>query len=147
VRKYGCRPTAGISVRSSADPAIFVAGDAALPEAPRGAAPRLSVLYALATGAHVADALADERAGRRLRPFGYWTYGQAIGLGREAVGFATFPFDRALPPYYTGRAGFHLRHFFIWLLFAILRAQRRWPGLPFALGRPHRRSIAAEAPG
>lgn len=123
-------------LRAIDDERIYVVGDACMPGVRRGAPPRMSVFFAMTTGAHVADAIADERSGKRKRPFGFWTYGQAYGLGQTAIGYASFPHDRALPPYYTGRIGFHLRVFFVWLLFTILRAERRWPGLPFYLGRP-----------
>ena len=104
----------------------------------------MSVFYALASGAFVASAIADELKGRRPRRFGFWTYGQAIGLGSAAVGFATFPHDRLVGPLYTGRVGFRLRQFFVWLLFQILRLEMRVPGLPFYLGQPLRR-LPAEA--
>lgn len=123
-------------LRALNDKRIYVVGDACMPSVRRGAPPRMSVFFALTSGAHIADAIADEGAGKRKRPFGFWTYGQAYGLGRHAIGYANFPHDRAFPPYYTGRIGFHLRVFFVWLLFAILCAERRWPGLPFYLGRP-----------
>jgi NADH dehydrogenase FAD-containing subunit len=126
-------------LRALGDSRIYAVGDAGQPRYRCGAPPRMSVFFALATGAHAADAIADELAGRRKRPFGFWTYGQAFGLGRAALGFGNLPHDRAFPPYYTGRTGYYLRHFFVWLLLVILKIERRWPGLPFYLGRPWRR--------
>lgn len=117
---------------------IFAAGDACMTTVRHGAPSRMSVFFALASGAHVADCIADELDGKPPRPFGFWTFGQAIGLGHHAVGFANFPFDRPLPPYYRGRLGYQLRRFFVWLLFRLLVLERRWPGLPFCLGRPRR---------
>jgi NADH dehydrogenase FAD-containing subunit len=129
-------------LRSIADPTIYAAGDAALPVEPCGAPPRMSAFFALATGAFVASAIADEMAGRRQRRFGFWTYGQAIGLGGDAVGFASFPHDRPVGPLYTGRIGYWLRHFFVWVLFQLLRLEMRRPGLPFYLGQSLRRTRA-----
>ncbi len=123
-------------LRSISNRNVHAIGDACVPQIANGAPPRMSVLFAMTTGAHAADAIADELAGRNPRDFGFWTYGQAIGLADHAIGFATFPFDRPVPPYYTGRLGYHVRQFFVWLLFQLLRLERRWPGLPFFFGRP-----------
>lgn len=133
------------ALRSIADDRIYVAGDAALPENRCGAPARMSVFFALTTGAFVAGAIADDFAGKKLRRFGYWTYGQAIGLGREAIGYNSFPFDRAVRPYFTGRTSFHLRSFFVWLLFQIMRMEGRVPGLPFYFGQPLRRTMGRGA--
>lgn len=123
-------------LRSVSDPAIFLAGDAATADLRHSAPPRMSVMFAMTSGAHVAECLIDERSGRGLRRFAFWTYGQAIGLGNEAFGFGNMAYDKAYPPYFTGRIGFQLRHFFVATLFRLLQWERHLPGLPFYLGRP-----------
>lgn len=122
---------------------IYVAGDAAYCDARRSAPPRMSVMFAMTSGAHVANAIVDEAKGKIPRRFGFWTYGQAIGLGSRAVGFGNMRFDTAYAPYFTGRAGYHLRHFFVAMLFRLLLLEARLPGFPFYLGRPLGRNRAA----
>ena len=144
------------------DPHVFAAGDACLPVEWHGAPARMSAFFALATGAHVADTIARLHRGRRPRPFGFWTYGQAIAVGREAVGFATIPYDRQIGPIYRKRTAFFLRWFFVWFLVRLIAIVRRFPALPFWLGRrafrrkavapyglppPLRHTAAADAPG
>ena len=130
-------------LRAHDDPLVYAAGDAAKPSSSCGAPPRMSVFFALTTGAQVADAIADQLGGKRPRRFSYWTYGQAIGLGQRAVGFANFPFDRAIGPLYTGRVGFWMRHFFVWVLFQLLLLEQGMPGLPFYLGQSMLREQAS----
>jgi NADH dehydrogenase FAD-containing subunit len=122
-------------LRALGDPFVFAAGDACIPVERCGAPPRMSAFFALTTGAHVADTIARMHAGRRPRPFGFWTWGQAIGVGQEAVGFATIPYDHQIGPIYRGRTAFRLRSFFVWLLVRLIGLQRRFPALPFWLGR------------
>ncbi|MFG1304756.1 FAD-dependent oxidoreductase [Xanthobacter autotrophicus] len=122
-------------LRALGDPFVFAAGDASIPIERCGAPPRMSAFFALATGAHVADTIARMHAGKRPRPFGFWTWGQAIGVGEEAVGFATMPHDRQIGPIYGGRMAFLLRAFFIRLLVRLIGLHRRFPALPFWLGR------------
>jgi NADH dehydrogenase len=131
-------------LRALSDPSVFVAGDACMPIEWHGAPARMSAFFALTTGAHIADTIARLHAGRRARPFGFWTYGQAIAVGREAVGFATIPYDRQVGPIYRKRAAFFLRWFFVWLLVRLIAIARRCPRLPFWLGRgAYRRKSAA----
>lgn len=122
-------------LRTLDDPFVFAAGDCCIPVEHCGAPPRMSAFFALTTGAHVADTLARMRTSRRPRPFGFWTWGQAIGVGKEAVGFATIPYDRQIGPIYRGRTAFRLRSFFVWLLVRLIGLHRRFPALPFWLGR------------
>lgn len=123
-------------LRASLDGTIFAAGDAAIATLKKSAPTRMSVLFALSSGAYVADAIADELAGKARRRFAFWTYGQAIGLGPYAVGFGNMRYDTAYPPYFTGRAGYHMRNFFVAVLFRLLMLERRWPGFPFYMGHP-----------
>ncbi len=130
-------------LRARGHKAIYAAGDAAYCMARRSAPPRMSVMFAMTSGAHVADAIVDEAKGKVPRRFGFWTYGQAIGLGPNAVGFGNMRFDRAYAPYFTGRTGYHLRHFFVAMLFRLLLLEARMPGFPFYLGRPFGRDRTA----
>ncbi|KAJ56749.1 hypothetical protein ACMU_07370 [Actibacterium mucosum KCTC 23349] len=128
-------------LRAPQDKRIFVVGDAALPDLQKtqGSAPaRMSVFFALASGAHAADVILDERAGRVPRRFAYWTYGQAVGLGDEAIGYGTMRFDQAYRPFFVGKTGAAMRRFFISVLYQLIMLQARWPSLPFFLGRPLR---------
>jgi NADH dehydrogenase FAD-containing subunit len=130
-------------LRALSDPAVFVAGDACIPIEWHGAPARMSAFFALATGAHVADTIVRLHAGSPARPFGFWTYGQAIAVGREAVGFATLPYDRQVGPIYRKRAAFFLRWFFVWVLVQLIAMARRYPRFPFWLGRGAHRTKTA----
>lgn len=123
-------------LQASADGTIYAVGDAAIATLSKSAPARMSVLYALTSGAHVADAIADALSHKAPRRFAFWTYGQAIGLGPVAVGFGNMRYDTAYPPYFTGRAGYHMRNFFVAILYRILLMERIWSGLPFYMGRP-----------
>lgn len=126
-------------LRAKGETDIFCAGDASFAEPKRSAPARMSVMYAMTSGAHVANAILDIHAGKIPKRFGFWTYGQAIGLGSFAVGFGNMRYDKAYPPYFTGRTGYHMRHFFVAVLFRLLMLEARYSGLPFYLGRPWRR--------
>lgn len=114
------------NLRLKDHPEVCVVGDACRPWHDTGAPPRMSAFFALATGAYAADSQT-----RRRGPFRFGTYGQGIGFGRDGVGFSTFPNDRANPPYFTGRAAFGLRNFFVALLFRLLLWQIRFGAFPF----------------
>jgi NADH dehydrogenase len=122
-------------LRTLDDPFVFAVGDACISVERCGAPPRMSAFFALTTGAHVADTIARMHAGKRPKPFGFWTWGQAIAVGDEAVGFATIPHDRQVGPIYRKRIALRLRSFFVWLLVRLIGLQRRFPALPFWLGR------------
>jgi hypothetical protein len=105
----------------------------------------MSAFFALTTGAHVADTIARIHADKQARPFGFWTWGQAIAVGREAVGFASIPYDHPIGPIYRGRLAFRLRWFFVWLLVRLIAITPSFPALPFWLGRgAYRRKDAAK---
>ena len=123
-------------LRAVKHPEVYAAGDAAYCAARKSAPSRMSVMFAMASGAHVADAVVDEAGDKTPRRFGFWTYGQAIGLGPHAVGFGNMRYDTAYAPYFTGRTGYHLRHFFVAMLFRLLLLEAKMPGFPFYLGRP-----------
>jgi len=87
-------------------------------------------------GAHTADNLSAAQRGKAERPFSYSTYGQAVALGpRDAVGFATFPNDRAVGPIYRGMLAVRLRAFFVWFLVVALELERRFPGFFLWFGK------------
>ena len=117
------------TLRSISHPHILAVGDAARPVAPSGAPFRPSAFAAISSGAYAADALLAEARGRRGRPFAFSTYGQGVAIGRVGVGITTFPDDRPVLGLIRGRAGVHVRNFFVWLLTQLLRAERRRPGL------------------
>jgi NADH dehydrogenase FAD-containing subunit len=132
-------------LRALSDPLIFAVGDACRPVEWHGAPPRMSAFFALTTGAHVADTIARIHADKQARPFGFWTWGQAIAVGREAVGFASIPYDHPIGPIYRGRLAFRLRWFFVWLLVRLIAITPSFPALPFWLGRgAYRRKDAAK---
>jgi NADH dehydrogenase FAD-containing subunit len=122
-------------LRALSHPRIFAVGDAAHPMAPTGAPYRMSAFVALNSGAYVADAILDDLAGRRPRPFAFSTYGQGVAIGRVGVGFSTYPDDKPILSLVTGRAGIHVRNFFVWLLVQFLKLERRFPGFYFIAGR------------
>jgi hypothetical protein len=65
-------------------------------------------------------------------------------------GLPTIPYDRQVGPIYRRRTAFFLRWFFVWLLVRLIAMARRYPRLPFWLGRgAYRRKSAARyaAPG
>jgi NADH dehydrogenase len=123
------------NLRSISHPHLFAVGDAARPMAPTGAAYRMSAYAALVTGAYAADAILDEKAGRQSRPFSYSAYGQGVAIGRVGVGFATYPDDKRALFLITGRTGLRVRNFFVRLLVALLKMERKYPGFFFTVGR------------
>ena len=123
------------NLRSISHPRIRAIGDAARPIAPTGAPYRLSAFAALATGAYVADAVAAERRGRKLRPFAFSTFGQGIAIGRRGVGLFSYPDDQQRFFLVTDKTARHIRNFFVWLVCAVLRMERKMPGSFFWLGK------------
>lgn len=132
-------------LRSLTHPHIFAVGDAAHPIAPTGAPYRMSAFVALNTGAYVADAILDDLAGRKPRPFAFSTYGQGVAIGRVGVGFTTYPDDKPILSLVTGRTGIHVRNFFVWLVVQFLKIERRFPGFYFIAGRRRVSWTRAEA--
>ncbi len=115
---------------------IYAVGDAAGPVEDPGTPMRMSLFVALVTGALAADNVTAVLRQKKQRPLSFATYGQAIALGpRDAVGFNTFPADRAVGPILRRQTAVRLRRFFVWLLFTFLRIERRLPGFFFWLGK------------
>jgi NADH:ubiquinone reductase (H+-translocating) len=115
-------------LRSISHPYVLAVGDAAHPIAPTGAPYRRSAYTALVSGAHAADVILERRAERRLQPFSFSTFGQGIAIGRSAVGFVSFPDDRQTLFIVQGAAARHIRYFFVWLVYYVLKLERRSPG-------------------
>ncbi len=145
-------------LRSVSHPEIYAAGDAAHPAEVPGAPVRMAAYTAVVMGAHAADCLSADVQGRPARPFNFAYAGQAIALGRHnALGFNTFPDDRAHRPYLTGKLGYEVREFFVRLLADLSALERRWPGVfvwpslgRFAAWRREPRTVeplAAAVPG
>jgi NADH:ubiquinone reductase (H+-translocating) len=123
------------NLRSLFHPHILAVGDAACPVAPTGAPYRMSAFAALVTGAHAADVILAQRANGRLRPFSFSTFGQGVAIGRGGVGFFSYPDDRQRLFIVHGRAARAIRNLFVWLLIALLIAERRFPGFFLWPGR------------
>jgi NADH dehydrogenase FAD-containing subunit len=123
-------------LRSTGYANIYAVGDAASPVEDPGTPLRMSLFAALITGALAADNVTAVLKQKAQRPLSFATYGQAIALGPDdAVGFNTFPADRPVGPILRRRTAVRLRSFFVWLLFAFLKIERRLPGFFFWLGR------------
>src|SRR5215472_4375925 len=110
-------------------------GDAAHPVTPTGAPYRRSAFAALVSGAYAADAILAQPADRRLRPFSFSTFGQGIAIGRSGVGFFSYPDDRQRLFILTGGTARRVRNLFVWLVTAVLKMERRFPGFFFWPGR------------
>jgi NADH dehydrogenase len=123
------------NLRSISHPHIRAIGDAAHPIAPTGAPYRISAFVALATGAYAADAVAAQRRGRTMAPFAFSTFGQGIAVGRGGVGFFSYPDDQQRFFIVTNKTARHIRNFFVWLVCAVLKMERKMPGSFFWLGR------------
>ena len=123
-------------LRSTAYANIYAVGDAASPVADPGTPMRMSLFVALVTGALAADNVTAVLKQQSQQPLSFATYGQAVGLGpHDAVGFNTFPADRPVGPLFRGKAAVRLRSFFVWLLLAFLKIERRLPGFFFWFGK------------
>jgi NADH dehydrogenase FAD-containing subunit len=122
-------------LRSISHPQILAVGDAACPVVPTGAPYRLSAFAALASGAHAADVILAQRRERQVRPFSFSTFGQGVAVGRGGVGFLSYPDDRQRLFILEGRTARQVRDFFVWLVAAVLKVERRVPGFFFYPGR------------
>lgn len=124
-------------LRSVSHPRIHAIGDAASPiEAPGVSHVRMSAFTASIMGAHGADCLSAELAGKTPRPLSFAYLAQAIALGKgNAIFLALSPDDQARPPYITGRLGALTREVFVRFVVAAVLAQRRFPGLFMWLGK------------
>ncbi len=124
-------------LHSVSHPQIYAIGDAASPvEDPGVSHVRMSAFTASIMGAHGADCLSAELAGKTPKPLSFAYLAQAIALGQRHAMFLTLsPDDKARPPYITGRLGALTREVFISFVIAATLAQQRFPGLFAWLGK------------
>jgi NADH dehydrogenase FAD-containing subunit len=116
-------------LRSISYPEIYAIGDAAAPREDPGFPVRMSAFTACILGAHGADSLGAAIAGQTPRPLSFAYVGQGIALGHHrAIGFNSYPDDRAKRPYFTGRLAYQIREGFVRYLAAVPQLERRWPG-------------------
>jgi NADH dehydrogenase FAD-containing subunit len=123
-------------MRSVSHPNIYAAGDCADPVEEPGAPLRMSAYTAVITGAHAADCLAAAVCGQQPKSLSFAYAGQGIALGRKhGIGFGKTPDDRPKKPYFTGRAGYEIREFFVRLLMSLPNLERRIPGFFYWPGK------------
>jgi len=118
-------------LRSVSHPHIYAIGDSALPvENPGVAHVRMSAFTAGIMGAHGADCLTAELAGKTPRPLSFAYLAQAVALGQHnAIFLKLSPDDKARPPYITGRLGAFIRKVFVSFVVKATLAQQRFPAL------------------
>jgi NADH dehydrogenase FAD-containing subunit len=124
-------------LHSVSHPQIYAIGDAALPvEDPGVSHVRMSAFTASIMGAHGADCLSAELAGKRPKPLSFAYVAQAIALGQHhAIFFPLSPDDKPRPPYITGRLGALMREAFVGFVVTATLAQQRFPGMFVWLGK------------
>src|SRR5436305_965964 len=119
-------------LRSISHPEIYAIGDAASPAEDPGVRVRMSAVTATIMGAHGADCLSAVLHSKTPRPLSFAYIGQGIALGRHnAIGFNSYPDDKPVPPYFTGRLGYLIREGFVRYL--AIATQR--PGIFVWLGK------------
>jgi NADH dehydrogenase len=129
------RVVVGSDLRSTSHPFILAAGDCAHPNAPTGAPYRQSALTAAVSGVYVAEQAAARETGKRILPFSFSTFAQAIAIGRFA---ALFPLDADDNPalfVMGGRIARRLRDVLVWLVLHFITFERLWPGVQSWPGR------------
>jgi NADH dehydrogenase FAD-containing subunit len=133
-------------LRSTSHPDIYAVGDAASPVEAPGVPVRMSAFTACIMGAGGADSLAAAVRGRTPRPFSFVYLGQGIALGHgNAIGFNNYPADKPNHPYFTGRAGYAIREFFVNFLAGLPAIERRIPGFFYWLGKGRYARLKREA--
>lgn len=124
------------AMRSISNPEIYAVGDAASPADEPGAPVRMSVYTALAMGAHGAECLAAELAGKSPTAFGlsYAALGLSLGRRDGVVQFLDGNRDTPLRLTVPGKLANLTRELFVHLAVAVIKAQRTvpwvfyWPG-------------------
>ncbi|QBD83009.1 hypothetical protein EPA93_46425 [Ktedonosporobacter rubrisoli] len=118
-------------LHSISHPQVYAIGDSALPvESPGVPHVRMSAFTASIMGAHAADCLSLELAGKTPKPLSFAYVAQAIALGQNNALFLTLsPEDRPKMPYITGRPGALTREAFVAFVVKATLAQFRFPGM------------------
>lgn len=131
--------------RSLSHPEVFAIGDASHPVEAPGNAMRMSLLTAVTRGVHAADNIAAFLGGKQQAPLSFAYYGQGIALGpNDAVGFLTFPDDKARGPILRGKTAVVVRNFFVLLFLYVMELERRFPGFFYIVGKKrHRKTKCA----
>ncbi len=123
-------------MRSISHPEIYAVGDAASPVELPGAPVRMSAFTAVILGAHGADSLSATLQNKTPAPLSFAYMGQGIALGRHnAIGFNNYPDDKPNRPYFTGRAGYEIREWFVRFLADLPQIEKRVPGFFYWLGK------------
>jgi NADH dehydrogenase len=133
-------------MRSISHPDIYAVGDAAYPLEEPGVHVRMSAFMACIMGAAGADSLAATLQGKTPKPFSFVYMGQGIALGHgNAIGFGNGPNDVPKAPYFTGRAGYAIREFFVNFLAGAPLLERRFPGSFWWMGKGRYQRLKAAA--
>jgi NADH dehydrogenase len=125
----------GPDMRSVSHPFILAAGDSGHPIAPTGAPYRPSALTAAVSGAYVAEQAAVHRTGKRVPPFSFSTFAQAIAVGRYAALFPLNADDNPILFVMGGRMARRLRDMLVWLVLHFITFERYFPGVQTWPGR------------
>lgn len=133
------------TMRSVSHPNVYVAGDAASPLVEPGAPARMSQFFALVTGAHVADCVANDLYGRAAQPLGLSWVGLAISLGRrDCVAQFLYPDDTPRSLILTGKTAVWFKEFFVKFAIWSIKVQRTAPWLFYWLGKNKMRHVSLQ---
>ncbi|HLJ60009.1 MAG TPA: FAD-dependent oxidoreductase [bacterium] len=136
------------AMRSLSHPEIYAVGDAAHPADDPGAPVRMSLYTATAMGAHGADCLAAELAGKPGAAFGlsYGALGLSLGRHDGVVQFLDAHRDTPSRLIVTGALANQVREFFVRLSVWVIKGQRLGPWTFYWPGKKKMRGVAVPAP-
>jgi NADH dehydrogenase FAD-containing subunit len=123
------RIVVGADLRSVSHPFILAVGDCARPNSPTGAPYRPSALTAAVSGVYAAEQASAREAGKRIRPFSFSTFAQAIAVGRFAALFPLDANDNPILFVMGGRAARRVRDVLVWLVLHFITFERFLPGI------------------